>query len=207
MHDAMSKQRCFWALHSSLETVYHDREWGVPAHDDRTLFEFILLEGAQAGLSWLSILRKREGYRQAFANFDVEQVARFDEARCQALLLNSEIIRNKLKIAAAVQNARAFLGIQEKFGSFDAFLWRFVDGQPRQNCWPCREDVPARTAESDALSKELKRRGFVFVGSIICYSFMQAIGMVNDHTIDCFRWHEVRTGERKPGEITYESNH
>jgi DNA-3-methyladenine glycosylase I len=186
--EVVGRQRCGWSLRSDIEILYHDTEWGVPNHDERSLFEFLVLEGAQAGLSWTTILRKREGYRRAFANFAVEQVARFDDATYQALLVNAEIVRNRLKIAAAIQNAKAFLRVQEQFGSFDAFLWRFVDGVPKQNSWNALSDVPARTPESDALSKELKRLGFTFVGTTICYAFMQATGMVNDHTLDCFRW-------------------
>lgn len=196
MQDTTIPPRCFWATHSELEMAYHDLEWGVPVHDDRTLFEFLILESAQAGLSWLTILKKRSGYQQAFAGFDVEQVARFDDADRQALLLNPEIVRNRQKIDATLQNARAFLRVQEEFGSFDAFLWRFVDGQPRQNQWASRAEMPTHTHESDLLSKDLKRRGFAFVGTIICYSFMQAVGLVNDHTTDCFRWPLVLSAER-----------
>ncbi len=167
---------------------YHDREWGVPVHDDRLLFEFLILEGAQAGLSWSTILARREGYRKAFANFDVRKVARFDDKKAAALLLNAEIIRNRLKIAATVQNAKMFRAVQEEFGSFDAFLWGFVNGKPKVNAPKTPKQVPARTAVSDAMSKELKRRGFKFVGSTICYAFMQAVGMVDDHLVTCFRY-------------------
>jgi DNA-3-methyladenine glycosylase I len=170
---------------------YHDTEWGVPAHDDRRLFEFLLLEGAQAGLSWSTILNKRQAYALAFDDFDPERIARYDETRCQALLMNAGIVRNRAKIAAAVKNARAFLTVRERHGSFDAFVWRFVGGRPIQNAWTSAAGVPGRTAASDALSLELRGAGFSFVGSTICYAFMQAIGMVNDHTVDCFRWREL----------------
>ena len=166
---------------------YHDREWGVPVHDDRLLFEFLILEGAQAGLSWSTILARREGYRKAFANFDVRKVARFDDKKAAALLTNTGIIRNRLKIAATIQNANAFLAVQREFGSFDAFIWQFVQGKPKVNAWKTHQQVPAQTAISDAISKELKRRGFKFVGSTICYAFMQAVGLVDDHVVTCFR--------------------
>ena len=183
--------RCAWAGSDPLYQAYHDREWGVPVHDDRLLFEFLTLEGAQAGLSWITILRKREAYRAAFAGFDPEQVARFDEQRVAELLANPGIVRNRLKVASTVTNARAFLRVQEEFGSFDAYMWRFVDGRPIRNAWRSIREVPASTPVSDALSRDLKRRGFRFVGSTICYAHMQAIGMVNDHTVDCFRWQEL----------------
>jgi DNA-3-methyladenine glycosylase I len=179
--------RCAWAQ-TPLGIAYHDAEWGVPIHDDRTLFEFLILEGAQAGLSWETILKKREAYRQAFLGFQPVRVARFTPARVQRLLANPGIVRNRLKIEGAVRNARAFLAVQEEFESFDAYIWRFVDGRPRVNRWSAFRQVPARTPESDAVSRDLKRRGFTFVGSTICYAFMQAVGMVNDHTIDCFRY-------------------
>jgi DNA-3-methyladenine glycosylase I len=182
--------RCDWAR-KPLDIEYHDREWGTPVHDDRLLFEFLILEGAQAGLSWSTILAKREGYRKAFANFDARKVARFDEKRSAKLLDNPDIVRNRLKIAAAIQNARAFRAVQKEFGSFDAFVWRFVDGAPKVNAWKTLQQVPARTEISDALSKELARRGFKFVGSTICYAFMQAVGMVNDHLVTCFRRAEL----------------
>jgi DNA-3-methyladenine glycosylase I len=166
---------------------YHDEEWGVPVHDDRRLFEFLILEGAQAGLSWETILKKRPAYRAAFDNFDAAAVAKYGERKMRQLLANPGIVRNRLKIASAVLNAKALLSVQGEFGSFDAYLWRFVDGQPKVNAWRSLQEVPARTPESDALSKELKRRGFKFVGSTICYAFMQATGLVNDHTVDCFR--------------------
>ena len=171
---------------------YHDAEWGVPLHDDRALFEFLILEGAQAGLSWSTILKKRNAYRKAFDRFDPRKVARYDEARIATLLANEGIVRNRLKINAAVRNATAFLAIQKEFGAFDSYIWSFVGGQPRQNRWPSTADVPARTAESDAMSKDLIRRGFTFVGSTICYAFMQATGMVNDHLVSCFRYKEVQ---------------
>jgi DNA-3-methyladenine glycosylase I len=182
--------RCDWAT-KPLDIEYHDHEWGTPVHDDPLLFEFLILEGAQAGLSWSTILAKRQGYRKAFANFDARKVARFDEKRMAALLLNPEIVRNRLKIASTVQNARAFEAVRKEFGSFDAFVWRFVDGAPKVNAWKTIKQLPARTEISDALSKELARRGFKFVGSTICYAFMQAVGMVNDHLVTCFRRAEL----------------
>jgi len=186
--------RCGWAGSDPLYCDYHDREWGVPVHDDRLLFEFLILEGAQAGLSWITILRKRPAYRSAFANFDPHQVALFGEAEVSELLANPGIVRNRLKIASAVQNARAFLALQEEFGSFDGYLWRFVDGAPQQNAWRSLSEVPATSKVSDLLSRDLKKRGCNFVGSTICYAFMQAVGMVNDHTTDCFRWRELGGG-------------
>jgi DNA-3-methyladenine glycosylase I len=171
--------------------AYHDREWGVPVHDDRLLFEFLILEGAQAGLSWSTILNKRENYRRAFDNFVPEKVARYASAKVKKLLADEGIVRNRLKIAAAGQNAKAFLAVQKEFGSFDAYIWRFVGGRPLINSWKNRGQVPARTAESDAMSKDLQQRGFKFVGSTICYAFMQAVGMVNDHTTDCFRHRQL----------------
>ncbi len=188
----MSIQRCHWANNGEPEmTTYHDTEWGVPLHDDRKLFEFLILEGAQAGLSWSTILKKRPGYRQAFDNFDAHKIACYDENKFQELMANPNIIRNRQKIQATIQNARQFLQVQEQHGSFDAFIWRFVDNRPIQNAWQTRQDVPAKTTVSDTMSKELKKLGFAFVGSTICYAFMQAVGMVNDHTVDCFRWSEV----------------
>jgi DNA-3-methyladenine glycosylase I len=178
--------RCAWAQ-TPLSVEYHDREWGVPVHDDRTLFEFLTLEGAQAGLSWETILRKRAGYRAAFADFDPAAVARFTPARVERLIQNPDIVRNRLKIEGTVRNARAFRKVQDEFGSFDAYVWRFVGGKPRVNAWKGMSLVPARTEESDALSRDLRRRGFTFVGSTICYAFMQAVGLVNDHTVGCFR--------------------
>lgn len=179
--------RCPWANRSELEQHYHDQEWGIPLHDDQRLFEFLILEGAQAGLSWVTILRKREAYRAAFDQFDPIRVSEYGEADMADLLANPALVRNRLKMKSAVQNARAFRQIQEIWGSFDAYLWQFVDFQPRINVWPDQADMPASTPESDRLSKDLKSRGFSFVGSIICYSFMQAVGMVSDHTADCFR--------------------
>jgi DNA-3-methyladenine glycosylase I len=189
--DAAAVTRCPWAV-TELGVVYHDREWGVPAHDDRRLFEFLILEGAQAGLSWETILKKRENYRLAFAGFDPAKVARFDERRIERLLANPGLVRNRLKINAAVSNAKAFLNIQDEFGSADRFVWKFVAGRPKTNAWRRLKQVPATSPESDVMSKELVRRGFRFVGSTICYAFMQAIGMVNDHLTDCYRYHEVR---------------
>ena len=178
--------RCAWAQ-TPLSVEYHDREWGVPVHDDRTLFEFLTLEGAQAGLSWETILRKRAGYRTAFADFDPAAVARFTAARVERLLQNPDIVRNRLKVEGTVRNARAFRKVQGEFGSFDAYVWRFVGGKPRVNTWKVMSLVPARTDQSDALSRDLRGRGFTFVGSTICYAFMQAVGLVNDHTVGCFR--------------------
>lgn len=187
-------RRCQWVQGgNALYLDYHDREWGVPQHDDRVLFEFLLLEGAQAGLSWSTILNKREGYRQAFAGFDPQQVARFGARDIRRLLADSGIVRNRLKINAAIVNARAFLQVQEQFGSFDEYIWRFTGGKPIQNAWKTMKQVPAATAQSDAMSKDLRQRGFKFVGSTIMYAHMQATGMVNDHTIDCFRWRQLRT--------------
>jgi DNA-3-methyladenine glycosylase I len=189
---ARAPVRCAWGEAGGLDTVYHDEEWGVPQHEDRRLFEFLILEGAQAGLSWSLILKRREAYREAFAQFDPQRVARYDARRVARLLENEGIVRNRLKIESAVRNARAFLQVQDAFGSFDAYLWRFVDGKPLQNAWRDRRSVPARTEVSDALSKDLQRLGFNFVGSTICYAYMQAIGMVNDHVMGCFRRLPVR---------------
>lgn len=183
-------RRCAWAKNDLLAR-YHDTEWGVPVHDDRKLFECLILEGAQAGLSWLTILQRREGYREAFAQFDPAAIARFDEEKVQELLTFPGIIRNRSKIRCTITNARAFLEVQAAFGSFDAYLWRFVNGQPQVNAWTSPEQVPAQTTISDALSRDLRQRGFKFVGSIICYAYMQAVGMVIDHTTDCFRFQEV----------------
>jgi DNA-3-methyladenine glycosylase I len=176
---------------TELMIGYHDQEWGVPVHDDRLLFEFLILEGAQAGLSWSTILNKRDNYRRAFDNFEAAKVARYDARKIKKLLADPGIVRNRLKIGAAIQNAKAFLAVQKEFGSFDAYLWRFVGGKPIRNKRQSFKDVPARTTESDALSKDLLQRGFKFVGSTICYAFMQAVGMVNDHTQDCFRYSEI----------------
>lgn len=191
--------RCAWAGNSPLEQSYHDTEWGVPLHDDRRLFEFLILEGAQAGLSWLTILRKRDGYRRVFDGFDPGLIASYDKHKITRLLTTSEIVRNRLKIGAAVKNAKAFLDIRREFASFDAYIWQFVGGRPIQNSWRSIDDIPSSTAVSDAMSKDLKKRGFSFVGTTICYAFMQAVGMVNDHTTDCFRWRELagRTGPRQ----------
>jgi DNA-3-methyladenine glycosylase I len=185
------KTRCGWVTTDPLYLAYHDTEWGVPEYDDRKLFELLILEGAQAGLSWLTILKKRENYRAAFARFEARAITRFDEQKVVQLLANPGIVRNRLKIAATIQNARAFLTIQKEQGSFATFLWQFVGGQPKQNTWKTLKEVPARTVESDAMSKALAAHGFKFVGSTICYAFMQAAGMVNDHMVDCFRRQEV----------------
>ena len=191
LSDDSQKRRCGWAK-TEPGILYHDAEWGVPLHDDRRLFEFVILEGAQAGLSWSTILNKRAGYRRAFDNFDAPRVARYDGRKIRQLLANAEIVRNRLKIRAAVQNAKAFLAVQKEFGSFDAYIWQFVGGRPIQNNWRSLAQIPARTAESDAMSGDLAKRGFKFVGSTICYAFMQATGMVNDHEAHCFRYREIR---------------
>ena len=188
-----SIQRCAWAAGGDeLMLAYHDEEWGTPSHDDGHLFELLTLEGAQAGLSWTTILRKREGYRQAFAGFDPEAVARFTPRDVDRLLADPGIVRNRAKVESTVSNARQVLAVQEELGSLDAYLWSFVEGTPIQNRWRSLRDLPAETAESKALSKDLKRRGFRFVGPTICYAFMQAVGLVNDHTVDCFRYAELR---------------
>lgn len=184
--------RCEWCIGTELEQAYHDEEWGVPLHDDRKLFEFIVLDGAQAGLSWLTILKKREGYREAFDEYDIKTIAEYDEDKVSELLANPGIIRNRLKVASAIRNAKAFLEVQSEFGSFDQFIWQFTDGKTIQNSWRTMGDIPTKTAEAEAMSKELKRRNFNFVGPTICYAFMQAAGMVNDHVVDCFRYEEVR---------------
>jgi DNA-3-methyladenine glycosylase I len=185
-----SLARCGWAS-GERSIRYHDEEWGVPVHDDRTLFEFLILEGAQAGLSWDTILNKRENYRKAFDGFDPERIARYDRRKIQQLLRDPGIVRNKLKVASAVGNAQAFLQAQKECGSFDRYIWQFVGGKPQVNSPKSFKQVPARTPESDAMSKDLKKRGFKFVGSTICYAFMQAVGMVNDHVIDCFRYKAI----------------
>jgi DNA-3-methyladenine glycosylase I len=195
--DSSHLVRCGWA-NGELLIRYHDEEWGVPVHDDRTLFEFLILEGAQAGLSWSTILNKRENYRRAFDGFDPQKVATYSATKVKALLADSGIVRNKLKIAAAVENAKAFLRVQEEFGSFDRYIWQFVDGKPRVNNWKSLRQVPARTTESDAMSKDLRRHGFKFVGTTICYAFMQAVGMVNDHVTDCFRYKRLAASASKP---------
>ncbi len=188
-------KRCAWVKQES-DVAYHDREWGVPVHDDARLFEFLVLEGAQAGLSWSTILGKRDNYRKAFDHFDPRKVAGYGPGKVRQLLRNPGIVRNRLKVRAAIRNARAFLAVRAEFGSFDAYIWQFVRGQPIQNARRSLRAVPARTAESDAMSKELSRRGFTFVGPTICYAFMQAVGMVNDHTVDCFRHAEVKASAR-----------
>lgn len=183
-------KRCRWAT-SDISILYHDEEWGVPVHDDRKLFEFLILEGAQAGLSWETILKKRENYRAAFDGFDAAKIARYDAKRSRKLLANPGIVRNRLKVAATIRNAQYFLEVQKEFGSFDRYVWQFVGGSPRQNARKARGKLPARTRESDAMSEDLHRRGFKFVGSTICYAFMQAVGMVNDHSAECFRYSEI----------------
>jgi DNA-3-methyladenine glycosylase I len=190
---ARMTNRCAWAT-TELGMAYHDAVWGVPRHHDRVLFEFLILEGAQAGLSWETILRKRGAYRAAFAGFDPVAVARFTARDVARLMADEGIVRNRLKIASAIANAKAFLEVQREFGSFDAYVWRFVGGKPVRNRWRGTKDVPARTAESDAMSKDMRRRGFNFVGSTICYAYMQAVGMVNDHLVSCFRYRQVRDG-------------
>jgi DNA-3-methyladenine glycosylase I len=186
-------KRCTWpGVTDPLMLEYHDREWGVPVHDDHKHFEFLVLEGAQAGLSWSIVLKRREGYRRAFSDFDPVKVARYNTKRIQKLTLDPGIIRNRMKIEAAVRNARAFLAIQQEFGSFNAYCWRFVDGRPKLNRWKATREIPATSPESDSFSKDLKRRGFSFVGSTVIYAHMQAVGMVNDHLIDCFRYREIR---------------
>jgi len=186
------KKRCSWVnAHDALLLEYHDREWGVPVHRDRKHFEVLILSGAQAGLNWSLVLKKREGFRRAFHNFDPEKVARYSKTKIQALLSAPEIIRNRMKIEAAIRNARAFLKVQDEFGNFDSYCWRFVEGQPKRNEWKTTRRIPAMTSESESFSKDLKRRGFSFVGPTVAYAFMQAIGMVNDHLVDCFRYREI----------------
>jgi DNA-3-methyladenine glycosylase I len=191
----MEVKRCPWAT-SELNIPYHDEEWGVPLHDDRGLFELLILEGAQAGLSWDTVLMKRARYREVFDGFEVQKVARYDKKKVRELLKDAGIIRNKLKIAATISNAQAFLKVQEEFGSFDKYIWQFVGGKPKQSAWKTHKRLPAKTVESDAMSKDLQKRGFRFVGSTICYAFMQATGMVNDHLVGCFRYEELEAGER-----------
>jgi DNA-3-methyladenine glycosylase I len=189
------KKRCSWvSVDNALMREYHDREWGVPNHDDRKHFEFLVLEAAQAGLSWSIVLNKREGYRRAFSQFDPEKVARYSKAKIDKLIADPSIIRNRMKIESAVKNARALLEVQEEFGSFDKYCWQFVDGKPRQNRWESLRQLPAKTAESDKFSKDLKQRGFSFVGSTVIYAHMQAVGMVNDHLVDCFRYRTIQRG-------------
>lgn len=186
-------KRCSWATKTEIEQDYHDNEWGKPLYDDQKLFEFLILEGAQAGLSWLTVLQKREHYRKVFDNFDADKIAKYDETKVEALLQDKGIIRNRLKVNAAITNAKAFLKVQEDFGCFSEYIWSFVGGKPIQNQWETAADVPATTDISDKMSKDLKKKGFKFVGSTICYAYMQATGMVNDHTVDCFRYKEVQT--------------
>jgi DNA-3-methyladenine glycosylase I len=183
--------RCNWSTSSELMIKYHDEEWGIPVHDDRKLFEFMLLDGAQAGLSWETVLKKRENYRRAFDNFDPEIIAEYDSKKVEELLLDAGIIRNRQKIESAIQNATAFLEIQKEFGTFDAYIWQFVGEKPKVNSWQTIKEIPASTPESDAMSRDLKKRRFSFVGTTICYAFMQAAGLVNDHTFDCFRYGEI----------------
>ena len=190
MPTSEQRVRCRWPS-NPLSVAYHDGEWGVPVHDDRTFFEFLTLEGAQAGLSWDTVLKKRERYRKVFANFDPKKVARFNRRKVTALMKDAGIVRNRLKIESTISNANAFLAVQKEFGSFDKYVWQFVNGQPLQNNFKAHKGLPAKTKESDALSKDLQKRGFRFVGSTICYAFMQAVGMVNDHTTDCFRHREL----------------
>ncbi|MCK5189660.1 MAG: DNA-3-methyladenine glycosylase I [Methylococcales bacterium] len=185
-------KKCVWALSSALEEKYHDSEWGVPVHDDRLLFEFLILEGAQAGLSWATILNKREGYRKAFDNFDAQKISQYNDEKVKQLLNNSEIIRNRLKVNAAITNAKAFLTIRQEYGSFDSYIWQFVEGKSIQNQWQQFNQIPVTTVESEQMSKSLKQKGFKFVGATICYAYMQAIGMVNDHTYDCFRHKQIK---------------
>ncbi|HZD93441.1 MAG TPA: DNA-3-methyladenine glycosylase I [Candidatus Sulfotelmatobacter sp.] len=185
--------RCSWATTPAM-AAYHDQEWGVPQHDDRVLFEFLILEGAQAGLSWSTILNKRPAYRKAFSGFDPAKVVKFDAKKVRELLGNEGIVRNKLKIAAAIQNAQSFLAVQKEFGSFDAYIWQLIGGHPKQNQWSTPKRLPAQTAQSEAMSKDLLKRGFRFVGPTICYAFMQAVGMVNDHLVNCFRYQELAQG-------------
>ena len=185
------KKRCQWCTSDTLYIDYHDKEWGVPVYDDRTLFEFILLEGAQAGLSWITVLKKRDNFRKAFDDFDVKKIAKYNEKKIKKLLSDKGIIRNKLKINSAIINAELFLNIQKEYGSFKKYIWRFVNGIPINNKWRSIKEIPVNTKESDAMSRDLKKRGFKFVGTTICYSFMQAVGMVNDHTVDCFRYNEI----------------
>ena len=190
----MDKHRCDWCGNDPLYMKYHDEEWGVPLHDDQTLFEFVLLDGAQAGLSWITILRKRENYRRALDGFDAQKIARYGDAKIAELMADAGIIRNRQKINSAIKNAKAYLSVQEKFGSFDAYLWQFVGGKTIQNTWRTMAEIPAFTAESEAMSKDMKRRGFSFVGPTICYAFMQSSGLVNDHIVSCFRYSEVGGG-------------
>ena len=185
------KLRCQWVTNKPLYIDYHDNEWGVPEHDDRKLLELLVLEGAQAGLSWSTILRKRDGYKKAFDDFDAKKIAQYNETKLEQLLSNNDIIRNRRKIAAIIQNAKAFLAVQQEFGSFDAYIWQFVGGKPKKNAWKTLKEIPSKALESETMSKDLTQRGFKFIGPTICYAFMQATGMVNDHTVDCFRYNRV----------------
>lgn len=185
------KKRCTWCEGHALYEAYHDNEWGVPLHDDKKHFEFLILDGAQAGLSWLTVLKKRENYRRAFDGFDANKVARYDQKKFEGLMQDAGIIRNRLKIRSAIANAKAFLKVQEEFGSFDKYVWQFIGHKPKKNAFRSMKELPPRTVQSDCMSKDMKKRGFNFVGSTICYAYMQAAGMVNDHTIDCFRYKEV----------------
>jgi DNA-3-methyladenine glycosylase I len=194
-------KRCEWANKDEFEQSYHDNEWGVAIHDDRSLFEFLVLEGAQAGLSWSTILRKREGYRRAFDNFDARKISQYSAADVSRLLANPEIIRNRLKINATITNARAFLKVQKEFGSFDRYIWQFVNGRPIQNSWRKMTDIPPSTPESEAMSKDLQKRGFKFIGTTICYAFMQAVGMVNDHVVSCFRYKELKNKGKRNASV------
>jgi DNA-3-methyladenine glycosylase I len=187
----MNRERCEWSRVSAADVQYHDEQWGVPVHDDRLLFEMLTLEGAQAGLSWSTILKKREGYKLAFDDFDVAKVAQYDDERIEELLLNPAIVRNRLKVKSTVSNAQNFLQVQQEFGSFDAYIWSFVNHRVIRNRWKSMDQVPVSTAESDLMSKDLKKRGFKFVGTTICYAYMQAVGMVNDHLVCCFRYEEI----------------
>ena len=191
------KKRCDWLTEDAIYRAYHDTEWGVPVHDDTKLFEMLILEGAQAGLSWLTVLKRRESYRQAYDGFDPAKIAKWDKVKIEDLLKNPGIIRNRLKVQAAVINAKAYLKVIEEFGSFDAFIWSFVGDSPIRNSWRNIKEIPATTPESDTMSKELKKRGFKFTGSTICYAFMQAVGMVNDHTVDCFRYKDIKGKHNK----------
>ena len=192
MPKASAKKRCQWAGSDPLYTAYHDDEWGVPLHDERRLFEMLILEGAQAGLSWLTILKKRANYRLAFDGFDIDCIAKYEETDLKRLLADAGIVRNRLKLESAIKNARGVLDIQEEYGSLDSYLWRYVDGKPKQNAWKSMADLPAKTELSEVMSKDLKKRGFNFVGPTICYAFMQAVGMVNDHTTNCYRYQEIK---------------
>ncbi len=190
--DKTRKTRCEWVPDNPIYRKYHDKEWGVPVHDDRKLFEFLILEGMQAGLSWLTILNKRENFRAAFDNFEARKIAEYDDKKIEELISNKDIIRNRRKIEAAIVNANAFLSITEEFGSFNIYIWQFVGGEPKKNSWESVKNIPAKTSESEAMSKDFSQRSFKFVGPTICYAFMQAVGMVNDHTVDCFRYNQIQ---------------